>query len=57
MLFRSLDDHIEDWNRSHPGSLFISALKKSNIDELKDQLYHKVKEIHVKRYTYNDLLY
>jgi len=53
----SLDDHIEDWNRSHPGSLFISALKKSNIDELKDQLYQKVKEIHVKRYPYNDLLY
>ena len=53
----SLDDHIEDWNRSHPGSLFISALKKSNIDELKDQLYQKVKKIHVKRYPYNDLLY
>ncbi len=53
----SLDDHIEDWNRTHPGSLFISALKKSNIDELKDQLYQKVKEIHVKRYPYNDLLY
>ena len=53
----SLDDHIEDWTRSHPGSLFISALKKSNINELKDQLYQKVKEIHVKRYPYNDLLY
>ena len=53
----SLDDHIEEWNLSHPGSLFISALKKSNIDELKDQLYQKVKEIHVKRYPYNDLLY
>ncbi len=53
----SLDDHIKDWTRSHPGSLFISALKKSNIDELKDQLYQKVKEIHVKRYPYNDLLY
>jgi len=53
----SLDDHIKDWTRSHPGSLFISALKKSNIDELKDQLYQKVKQIHVKRYPYNDLLY
>ena len=53
----SLDDHIEDWNRSHPGSIFISALKKSNINELKDQLYQKVKKIHVKRYPYNDLLY
>jgi GTP-binding protein HflX len=53
----SLDDHMKDWARSHPGSLFISALRKSNIDELKDQLYQKVKEIHVKRYPYNDLLY
>jgi GTP-binding protein HflX len=53
----SLDDHIEDWNRSHPGSLFISALKKSNINELKDHLYQKVKKIHMKRYPYNDLLY
>lgn len=53
----SLDDHKEDWTRSHPGALFISALQKSNIDELKDQLYQKVKEIHVKRYPYNDLLY
>jgi GTP-binding protein HflX len=53
----SLDDHVKDWTSSHPGSLFISALKKSNIDELKDQLYQKVKEIHVKRYPYNDLLY
>jgi GTP-binding protein HflX len=53
----SLDEHIRDWTRSHPGSLFISALKKSNIDLLKDQLYQKVKEIHVKRYPYNDLLY
>ena len=53
----SLDDHITAWTRSHPGSQFISALKKSNINELKDQLYQKVKEIHVKRYPYNDLLY
>jgi GTP-binding protein HflX len=53
----SLEDQIKDWTRSHPESLFISALKKSNIDELKDQLYQRVKEIHVKRYPYNDLLY
>jgi GTP-binding protein HflX len=53
----SLDDHKSDWKRSHPEALFISALQKSNIDELKDQLYQKVKEIHMKRYPYNDLLY
>lgn len=53
----SLDDHKRQWAETHPESLFISALQKSNIDELKDQLYQKVKEIHVKRYPYNDLLY
>lgn len=53
----SLDDHKRDWGMSRPEVLFISALKKSNIDELKDQLYHRVKEIHMKRYPYNDLLY
>jgi GTP-binding protein HflX len=53
----SLDDHKNDWTMSHPEALFISALQKSNIDELKDQLYQKVKEIHMKRYPYNDLLY
>jgi GTP-binding protein HflX len=53
----SLDDQKREWRQDHPEALFISALKKHNIDELKDQLYHKVKDIHVKRYPYNDLLY
>ncbi len=53
----SLEDQKRQWYASHPGALFISALKKSNIDELKDQLYQRVKEIHIKRYPYNDLLY
>jgi GTP-binding protein HflX len=53
----SLEDHRSEWGRTHPEALFISALQKSNIDELKDQLYQKVKEIHIKRYPYNDLLY
>ena len=53
----SLKDLVRQWNGTNPDSLFISALKKSNIDQLKDQLYQKVKEIHVKRYPYNNLLY
>ena len=53
----SLKDLKRDWSGKHNDALFISALRKSNIDELKDQLYQKVKEIHVKRYPYNDLLY
>lgn len=53
----SLLEVRQHWSGIRPGSLFISALKKQNIDELKDQLYQRVKEIHIKRYPYNDLLY
>lgn len=53
----SLEDQVTYWKGENKEALFISALKKSKIDELKDQLYQKVKEIHVKRYPYNDLLY
>ncbi|MFZ6050439.1 GTPase HflX [Halocola ammonii] len=37
--------------------VFISAEKKINIDELRDVLYQRVKEIHQERYPYNDFLY
>ena len=37
--------------------LFISAKKKESIDELRDVLYKKVRELHVQKYPYNDFLY
>jgi len=37
--------------------LFISAREKENIDELKDLLYKRVKELHVQRFPYNDFLF
>ena len=37
--------------------LFISAKKKENIDELRNVLYKKVRELHVQKYPYNDFLY
>lgn len=37
--------------------IFISAVKKDNIDELRDLLYERVKAIHVTRYPYDKLLY
>ena len=37
--------------------LFISAKKKENIDELREVLYQKVRELHVQKYPYNDFLY
>lgn len=37
--------------------IFISALNKSNLDELKSLVYERVKEIHVTRFPYNDFLF
>lgn len=53
----SLPELKKQLSDPHPEALYISALRKSRIDELKDQLYQKVKEIHIQRYPYNDLLY
>ncbi|MBE0654091.1 MAG: GTPase HflX [Bacteroidales bacterium] len=54
----SLDQMKRSWlARNSTPSLFISAKNKENIDELREYLYQQVKEIHVERYPYNDLLY
>ncbi len=37
--------------------VFISALKKQNIEELREKVYDQVKEIHSKRYPYHNYLY
>lgn len=39
------------------GSFFISAKTKENIDEFRQVLYKKVREMHVQKYPYNDFLY
>lgn len=38
-------------------SLFISAMKKDNIEEFRKTIYEVVKKIHVKRFPYNNLFY
>ncbi len=53
----SLDDIRNDWRSRDREALFISARQKTNIDSLKDQLYQKVKDVHIKRYPYNKFLY
>lgn len=54
----SLDDLKHTWmNNLNTPCLFISAIDKQNIDELKNTLYHVVKQMHIKRYPYNNLLY
>lgn len=37
--------------------IFISAVKKDNIDQLRDVLYKRIKAIHITRYPYDQLLY
>jgi GTP-binding protein HflX len=43
--------------KNNAPSIFISALKRQNIDELKSVLYQKVRDIHITRYPYDDFLY
>ena len=54
----SLDDLKRTWMaKLDDNCLFISAREKENIDELRDVLYKKVRELHVQKYPYNDFLY
>jgi len=37
--------------------VFISAVKKTNIDQLREILYEKIRQIHIQRYPHNDFLF
>ncbi len=54
----SLEDFKKTWMaKMNNNCVFISAKDKINIDQLKDLLYEKAKEIHVERFPYNDFLF
>lgn len=54
----SLEDLKKTWMRNlHSECIFISATNKQNIDEFRKILYDKIKELHQKRYPYNNFLY
>ncbi len=54
----SLEDIKNTWMKGLGNKvLFISAQEKENIDEFKKTVYDLVKELHVKRYPYHNLLY
>lgn len=54
----TLDELKRTWMaRLNDSCLFISAREKQNIDELREVLYQRVKELHVQKYPYNDFLY
>lgn len=54
-----LEELKQTWmNRLSPGNcVFVSAKAGTNIDELKDKIYTKAREIHAERFPYNDFLY
>ncbi len=53
---------LEDWKKSWYAKMenkcvFISALKKDNLEEFKKMVFEEVKKIHITRFPYNDFLY
>ena len=54
----SLDELMKTWMaKLGEDCFFISAKNKINLDEFKQLLYKKVRELHVQKYPYNDFLY
>ena len=54
----SLDDLKKTWMaKLNDDCIFVSAKNRDNIDEFRDVLYRKVREMHVQKYPYNDFLY
>ena len=53
-----LDELIRTWMaKLNDNCLFISATQRENMEELKEALYTKVREMHVQKYPYNDFLF
>ena len=70
MVFNKIDlfknsmsnkDEFSNWEKTwlakSSNSVFISTLKKSNWDSFKNLLYDSTKNIHAKRFPYNNYLY
>ena len=54
----TLDELKRTWMaRLGENCMFISAKEKLNIDEFRETIYRKVRELHVQKYPYNDFLY
>jgi len=54
----SLEEWKRTWmNRMGDNVLFISALNKDNMEEFRKKVYETVREIHITRFPYNNLLY
>jgi len=55
---RTLEELKNTWMaKMNENCIFISAREKDNIEEFKELLYNRVKELHVQRFPYNDFLF
>jgi GTP-binding protein HflX len=54
----SLKDLQNTWmSQIEDNVIFISALNKTHFDDLKDEMYSRIKQLHEIRYPYNNFLY
>ena len=54
----TLEEWKQTWmNRMNGDAIFISAVNKENIQEFREKVYKKVREIHITRFPYNHFLY
>ena len=54
----TLEELMKTWMaKMDDNCIFISAKDKSNLEDFKNMLYKKVRELHVQKYPYNDFLY
>ena len=54
----TLEEWKQTWmNRMNGDAIFISAVNKENIQEFREKVYKKVREIHITRVPYNNFLY
>ncbi len=53
----SLDELKQTWMGKHSKSVFISAKNRVNFNEFKKVAYDEVRDIHTKRFPFNDFLY
>jgi GTP-binding protein HflX len=55
---QTLSELKKTWmNKSENFSIFISALKKENLDFFRKKVYEEVRKIHITRFPYNNFLY
>lgn len=54
----TLEELMRTWMaKMEDNCLFISARERINLEEMKNAVYKRVKELHVQKYPYNDFLY